>query len=164
MKFLGVILFSLILMTPMLAQDGGHRNGHDGKRTDKIEALKIAFLTKELELTPEESQQFWPIYNQHQAEMKALRKDARPGKTINEMSDSEAEDALQKMFAMQENKLRLEQETMMKLKPILGAKRVLKLTKAEGKFKRKVLEKAGKRQEKSRKGERKRERMGNRIP
>lgn len=50
---------------------------------DKIKAEKIAFFTSELQLTPQEAEKFWPIYNQttqerdryhHQArqDMKAL--------------------------------------------------------------------------------------------
>jgi len=33
------------------------------KKQQEIEALKIAFISKELELTPEEAQKFWPVYN-----------------------------------------------------------------------------------------------------
>ena len=40
---------------------------------DKIEALKVAFITKRLNLSPEESQKFWPIYNQYEAEKKQNR-------------------------------------------------------------------------------------------
>ena len=31
---------------------------------DKMMSEKIAFITTELELTPEEAQVFWPVYNQ----------------------------------------------------------------------------------------------------
>lgn len=160
MKRLSVILFSLILLTPMFAQEGDRTGDRDGQRKEKMEALKIAFLTKELNLTTQESEQFWPIYNYHQQELKSLRKEMRPVKRVHEMTDQEAEAALQKRFELQRRKMQLEEETMNKLKPILGAKRILKLTRAEAKFKRKVLEKAGKRQRKGAKGERKREKKG----
>ncbi len=39
---------------------------------EKIEAAKIAFLTKELSLTPKEAQQFFPVYNQYQKEIRAV--------------------------------------------------------------------------------------------
>ena len=38
-------------------------------KREKIESLKIAFITKKLDLSPEESQQFWPVYNQYQKEI-----------------------------------------------------------------------------------------------
>ncbi len=39
------------------------------KAQDRIQALKIAFITKRLQLTPDEAQRFWPIYNQYDKEM-----------------------------------------------------------------------------------------------
>lgn len=47
----------------------------EGKKQQDIEALKVAFISKELELTPEEAQQFWPVYNQYSNEMKAAVSD-----------------------------------------------------------------------------------------
>lgn len=40
-----------------------------------IESLKIAFLSRQLSLTPEEAQKFWPVYNQYDDEIKKLRKE-----------------------------------------------------------------------------------------
>lgn len=54
-------------------------------KKEKIESLKIAFVTKKLDLSPEESQIFWPVYNQYQKEIgdlilqrRAARKDSEP--------------------------------------------------------------------------------------
>lgn len=47
----------------------------DKKQQDNIEALKVAFISKELELTPEEAQKFWPIYNQYSKELAVASKD-----------------------------------------------------------------------------------------
>ena len=43
------------------AQDGGD---------DRIEAVKMAYITKELNLTPDEAQRFWPVYNNYMNEIK----------------------------------------------------------------------------------------------
>ena len=32
---------------------------------NRLEALKIAYITKKMDLSPEEAQKFWPIYNQY---------------------------------------------------------------------------------------------------
>jgi len=45
----------------------------DGSR---LEALKIAYLTKKLDLSTEEAQRFWPIYNQYTEEIRQTRLDA----------------------------------------------------------------------------------------
>ena len=47
---------------------------HSDKDTNKVERVKIAYMAKELNLTPEESLQFWPIYNNYFLEIKQARK------------------------------------------------------------------------------------------
>lgn len=44
---------------------------------DVIENKKIAYITKELKLTPAEAQKFFPIYNQYNREMWNLKKAKR---------------------------------------------------------------------------------------
>ena len=43
---------------------------------NQIYALKIAYITKRLDLSPDEAQKFWPIYNQYAEELKRTRQDA----------------------------------------------------------------------------------------
>ena len=42
----------------------------DGSR---LAALKIAYITKKLDLSTEEAQQFWPIYNKYMTEIQGAR-------------------------------------------------------------------------------------------
>ena len=44
---------------------------------EKIESMKVTFLNNKMNLTPEEAQKFWPVYNQYKNEVKALRKDKK---------------------------------------------------------------------------------------
>ena len=68
-KWIVILLIGVIPLAGIKAQPG------DGnKREDAIESLKIAFITKQLNFTPEEAQKFWPIYNQYTAELKTQRK------------------------------------------------------------------------------------------
>jgi hypothetical protein len=72
-----LMLFGVIAMA--VAQDN---NADDEKNGGgRIEAMKIGWLTKKLNLTPEEAQKFWPIYNQYTAEIRKTRSDARANKT-----------------------------------------------------------------------------------
>lgn len=43
----------------------------------RIEALKIAYITKKLNLSPDEAQKFWPIYNNYSSEMREVRREQR---------------------------------------------------------------------------------------
>ena len=42
---------------------------------ERVEAVKIAYFTKELNLTSEEAQKFWPLYNTYFEELKKARTD-----------------------------------------------------------------------------------------
>ncbi|HTN38590.1 MAG TPA: hypothetical protein VL053_16025 [Arachidicoccus sp.] len=61
MLFLGIMLFHGYIC---LAQTNGSRNG------DKVEKVKIAFFTRQLNLTATESQEFWPVYNSYFLKLK----------------------------------------------------------------------------------------------
>jgi len=42
----------------------------------KIDSLQTEYFTKELVLTPEESDKFWPVYNNYKNEIKSTRKES----------------------------------------------------------------------------------------
>jgi hypothetical protein len=43
---------------------------------ENIQVLKIAYISKQLNLNPEEAERFWPIYNQYTQEIRKTRLDA----------------------------------------------------------------------------------------
>ena len=44
-------------------------------KNEKIQALYVAYVTKELNLTSEEAQKFWPVHAQFENELRAVKKD-----------------------------------------------------------------------------------------
>lgn len=66
---LGIIMF-LTMSPELIAQD---RREH----YQRIEAIKVAFITKKLDLTTEEAQKFWPVYNNYQKELMELMRKRR---------------------------------------------------------------------------------------
>ena len=40
---------------------------------NRVEVVKMAYITRELNLTPEEAQNFWPVYNNYENEIKQAR-------------------------------------------------------------------------------------------
>jgi hypothetical protein len=111
----------------------------------KIEAQKIAFITNALNLTPEESQKFWPLYNEYSAKEKELRPEfkERPGN----VSEAEANGLIDKFFENEEKRLNLMRNYYQKFKNVIPASKVVKLHFAERKFKEKLLEKIKERRE-----------------
>ena len=44
---------------------------------ERMESMKIGFLTDRLNLTPEEAKEFWPVYNKYSDELEVLRNGRR---------------------------------------------------------------------------------------
>ena len=71
MKTIRQILW-LICLVPAFAlgqDDEPTRGGADGK---KIQAMEVAYMTKELNLSPEEAQRFWPVFNKYREEVRTV--------------------------------------------------------------------------------------------
>ena len=49
---------------------------------EKVQALKIAFITQKLQLTSGEAEKFWPVYNQYENEIKSLRSEKQNGDVL----------------------------------------------------------------------------------
>lgn len=68
-KFLLYILISVAASAGVFAQE----QNPSAAETSRLQAYKIAFLTKRLNLTPEEAQRFWPVYNKYEQEIREVR-------------------------------------------------------------------------------------------
>ncbi|GGD85553.1 hypothetical protein [Planktosalinus lacus] len=134
------ILF--ILALSVVSIGFGQKKSHD-----EIKALKTAFITQQLELTSSEAEKFWPVYNSYDSEIHKLRKEYRDHvKTAFEgdmdtVSQQDAAEILQHIKQHREKENRLETQLESDLVKQLGAKRVLKLKKAEYDFKMQLLKK-----------------------
>ena len=65
-----------------------HAQDDDKKDAGRLQALKIAYITKKLNLSPDEAQKFWPIYNQYAEELRKTQIEMRQkGSTIIEIDD-----------------------------------------------------------------------------
>lgn len=62
----------LAKMGRMPAEPGEPR-GPRPPKPPHVEALKVAFITQQLNLTAEEAQKFWPVHNSYMAELKKAR-------------------------------------------------------------------------------------------
>lgn len=62
------ISFSLLLYCFAMAQQP------DKKAANKTEVIRIAYITRQLNLTPQEAQQFWPVYNAYMNELRKVKK------------------------------------------------------------------------------------------
>jgi hypothetical protein len=135
-KFFNLLVLVFISGAVLQAQDA----------EDRIESLKIAFITEKLSLSPEESQQFWPIYNEYTSKRDALRKNVKPEKPVEQMSEQEAQRFLTGFLDQEQQQLDLKRDYMLRLQNVLPAKKVAMLGTAERQFKEKLLERIKRRQ------------------
>jgi len=113
------------------------------KKKEKIKALKIGFITEHLELTPSESEKFWPIYNQFEADRHSLgNRNSKPN--IETMNDAELNQLLQNQLDRQEQIIALKRKLIQDLRPVLPLRKIVKLQFVERKFKRELLHRLGK--------------------
>jgi tellurite resistance protein len=113
-------------------------------KRERLEALKVAYLTQELSLTPEEAQQFWPLYNEMAKKLRDIRKEQRGNRmdakeNFDSMSDAELSAAIDKELAYEQQELDLKKEYNAKFKKILPIKKVAKLHASEKGFRKELL-------------------------
>ena len=115
-------------------------------KKDKVKALKVAYITEQLDLTTEEAQKFWPIYNtfdDKQAElrhekMRAILDRFEPG-SVEKLSEKEASALLTQMETIEENLFTLRKKFIKDLQGVISAKKIIKLKKSEEDFNRRLL-------------------------
>jgi len=112
---------------------------------EKVEAFKIGFLTKRLNLTPDEAKNFWPVYNKFQDELEKVRKQRRetfrnPQENFDDMSDNEVEKMVDTEIIQRQNELDIFKKYHPQFKQVLPIRKVALLYKTEEDFKRKLLE------------------------
>ncbi|MFV8375774.1 sensor of ECF-type sigma factor [Flavobacterium sp. LB1P71] len=117
------------------------------EKKEQIKALKVAFLTTELDLTTSEAEKFWPLYNtfddkqfelRHQ-KMKTLKRRINDG-GLDKMSEKEAGAFLAQMESNEEELFLLRKKFTANLKTVIPAIKIIKLRKSEEDFNRKLLQ------------------------
>ncbi|MCB0641635.1 MAG: hypothetical protein KDC44_08345 [Phaeodactylibacter sp.] len=114
---------------------------------ERIEAQRIAFITNYLSLTPEESQDFWPLYNAYRDEQEALNDSYKPQKSWDAMTDAEVEAQIFRNFEKEEQLVALKKSYYFKMKEVIPVRKIAKLNMAERAFKQELLEEIQKRRQ-----------------
>lgn len=148
-KIYSIALIAFFMSASLMAQERRIKRPDP----DKVKAYKIAYITDKLDLTPEEAQKFWPIYNENEKIMADLR--AQEGAAIKKyisqrpdvdiISEDQAKEIVTKVKKIQDQIDDQKERVFNKLKKILPYKKILKLQVAEREFKRSLIRKLKKR-------------------
>lgn len=145
-----IMLFAaLVLLSFSLSAQPADGRGPGRNWEDKIRAEKIAHFTAALDLTPEEAQLFWPVYNQYWKEnmeahgktMKAFHKLRSDKET--KLSDKELESLTDAYMSALDAEQKVLDSYYPKFKKVLSAEKLAKLFVAEEDFRMKMIRNLG---------------------
>ena len=116
----------------------GKRPGFE-KYMEKFKAEKVSFLTEKLDLSVEEAQKFWPIYNEYEKKrgelLSSKRMEFRGRGQGHESMSAEEMEAMVDQRVEQELKLaELKMKFHKEVKKTIPIEKVVKLYRAEGDF------------------------------
>jgi hypothetical protein len=116
-------------------------NGFSQNDRDKLEQLRVSFISKKLELSNSEYEKFWPVYNEYNEKIKAIRKNLRQSyrKKIEGLTDNDAEELYQLDLRSKQAEVDVHRQYSLRIKDIIGAKKLVKLRVAEEQFKREMI-------------------------
>lgn len=119
-KYILSLLVTIFLGTAAMAQQQRPQVSPE-QREQKIEALYVAYMTRELNLTEDEAQKFWPVHAQFDKEVRDVR-----------MESSELE--------RQQQVLNIKKKYQDRFVKILGANRTNDFFIKDGEFRKKLIE------------------------
>ena len=114
------------------------------QKKEFIDKERIPFFTDYLNLSSQEAEKFWPLYNEYLNKKENLFKEMRNIKmklknSSTDISDSEAENLNKEYISIQEKQLKLLKEYNEKFKKILPINKVNKIYFAEREFRKYLL-------------------------
>lgn len=117
------------------------------EKKEQIKAMKVAYITNELSLTPDEAAKFWPLYNAFEDKQQEIRKQKLKGyldrideESFDNLSEKEASTMLAQMESTEEELHQAKKKFITSLKGVISSVKILKLKKAEEGFNRKLLQ------------------------
>lgn len=151
------LILSIMMILPAFALQA---QDHRGRAREQVEAFRVAYYTSELNLSSEEAQRFWPVYNKYADKLEENRATQRNTQQALRQaytggSDEEVNDLLTELMSLKSAEVALTVQYHESFKEVLPIRKVAMLYKAETDFKRKLLEHFQQRRQ---------ERMNNRRP
>ena len=114
-------------------------------KLEKIKALRVAFISTKLELTSNEAQKFWPIFNEFDKNQTDLRKEKRmlmmrlKHQNTSSLSDIEMQKLLDTSELLESNIQTNRQQLVKNLKGVISPQKIILLKQLEEDFKKTLL-------------------------
>ena len=125
----------------------GQGGRHFKEKKEQIKSMKIAFITNELSLTPDEATKFWPLFNAFDDKQNDIRMlkmksylDRMDESSIDKLSEKEAGTLLAQIESSEDELFQLRKKFEAGLRGVISPIKILKLKRAEENFNRKLLQ------------------------
>jgi len=135
----GLIFLMLIFMLPLIRLTAQSTN------LEKLNAYKVGFFTKKLNLTSQEAEKFWPVYNEYQKQKNILQLDKISiirdfNLSESTLSDNQLSEMGDKLISDVTQESALAVTLHKKLKDVLPPAKVIRFYQAENQYKAQLLE------------------------
>jgi heterodisulfide reductase subunit B len=130
--------FLSMVMVPAryaVAQDAAQEDA--AAKQDKIKALELLYISRELDLTSQEAEKFWPVYKKYSKEVNELLAERkRKAKELKGQprTDAIAEEALDKELGYERRMLEIKTSYKQEFMKILPARKVGNIYRSEREF------------------------------
>ena len=121
-----MLSIALLIATTASAQDGSKR--------ERVEQMRVEFLSHRLNLSSEDAKRFWPVYNDFRADMTKLRGNFYPNNGGEHHLDADAQ------LEFEQKKLDLKKHYKPLFEQAIGKEKVNLLVSAEDDFKRMLMQ------------------------
>lgn len=136
-----LFLFSFLL-TWAQEHDVKEQEPVDKQAREKINAARVAYITERLALTPEEAEKFWPLYREYADKQRSLRQQYKEA----QKEGKPAEELLNLEHELKQKNLDLDKEYSGRFKQTISPEKLMNLRKAEGDFRKLVMQQVQQRQ------------------
>lgn len=133
--------FLLISFFILMSIDGfAQRQEQRSYDREKLESARIAFITNRLDLRPEQAEKFWPLFNQYNEQRSAIMETlvSLNRTSMDNMSDAQAKEIIQKRLSHQQKMLDLEVAFMESITKVISPKQAVQLSGVNREFTRQI--------------------------
>ncbi|MFT4759647.1 MAG: hypothetical protein ACI9XO_003854 [Paraglaciecola sp.] len=132
-------LFFGIFMLTILTTTAFGQKEMKAEKMEKIKAYRVKFFTKNLELTEQEANEFWLIYNEYQGKKEAIRKAGKKRQKVELMNDDEVESYLIAHLNNEQKLLDAKKDFFRQVKSVLPIRKVAMIPRAEKQFRKEIV-------------------------
>jgi len=110
----------------------------------QIQTIRKNAYTRVLSLTDEEAAKFWPVFDEMQAKLNEINKQAKIERlniadNYSKLTDKQMERALDNLIALEQQRLDIKKEYYAKFKKLIPIKKVALIPKADREFRKELL-------------------------